>query len=86
VAANIVCTKPAKLYHLTHFGKAFDVSADLHDLSRCPVGLVSAGVKSILDIGRLVYRLFYRDNLSYCCFVRTLEYLVNYLPLVSRDG
>ena len=29
-----------------------DVSADLHELSRCPVGLVSAGVKSILDIGR----------------------------------
>ncbi|CAL1695665.1 unnamed protein product [Somion occarium] len=29
-----------------------DVSADLHELSRCSVGLVSAGVKSILDIGR----------------------------------
>ncbi|KIK28419.1 hypothetical protein PISMIDRAFT_673405 [Pisolithus microcarpus 441] len=29
-----------------------DVSADLHELTRCPVGLVSAGVKSILDIGR----------------------------------
>ncbi|KAL4069655.1 Indigoidine synthase A like protein-domain-containing protein [Scleroderma yunnanense] len=29
-----------------------DVSADLHELARCPVGLVSAGVKSILDIGR----------------------------------
>ncbi|KAF7985334.1 hypothetical protein HWV62_6535 [Athelia sp. TMB] len=29
-----------------------DVSADLHELSRYPVGLVSAGVKSILDIGR----------------------------------
>lgn len=31
-----------------------DVSADLHELARCPVGLVSAGVKSILDIGRYV--------------------------------
>ncbi|KAJ3551335.1 hypothetical protein NM688_g4764 [Phlebia brevispora] len=31
---------------------AMDVSADLYELSRCPVGLVSAGVKSILDIGR----------------------------------
>lgn len=31
---------------------AMDVSADLPELSRCPVGLVSAGVKSILDIGR----------------------------------
>ncbi|KAF9044596.1 indigoidine synthase A-like protein [Hymenopellis radicata] len=29
-----------------------DVSADLFELSRCEVGLVSAGVKSILDIGR----------------------------------
>ncbi|KAI0778267.1 indigoidine synthase A-like protein [Trametes elegans] len=29
-----------------------DISADLHELIRCPVGLVSAGVKSILDIGR----------------------------------
>ncbi|KIY51953.1 indigoidine synthase A-like protein [Fistulina hepatica ATCC 64428] len=29
-----------------------DISADLQELSRTPVGLVSAGVKSILDIGR----------------------------------
>ncbi|KAG5647939.1 hypothetical protein DXG03_006973 [Asterophora parasitica] len=29
-----------------------DVSADLNELTRCPVGLVSSGVKSILDIGR----------------------------------
>jgi len=34
---------------------SMDVSADLHELTRCPVGLVSAGVKSILDIGRFVY-------------------------------
>jgi hypothetical protein len=31
-----------------------DISADLHELGRCPVGLVSAGVKSILDIGRSI--------------------------------
>ncbi|KAF8168155.1 indigoidine synthase A-like protein [Crassisporium funariophilum] len=31
---------------------SLDISADLQELSRCPVGLVSAGVKSILDIGR----------------------------------
>lgn len=31
-----------------------DVSADLNELSRSSVGLVSAGVKSILDIGRSV--------------------------------
>ena len=29
-----------------------DISADLQELARCPVGLVSAGVKSILDVGR----------------------------------
>lgn len=29
-----------------------DVSADLHELTRCPVGVVSAGVKSVLDIRR----------------------------------
>jgi pseudouridylate synthase / pseudouridine kinase len=34
--------------------QAMDVSADLPELSRCPVALVSAGVKSILDIGRFV--------------------------------
>nr|GAT44149.1 indigoidine synthase A-like protein [Mycena chlorophos] len=31
---------------------SLDISADLQELTRCPVGLVSAGVKSILDIGR----------------------------------
>ncbi|KAK7059005.1 hypothetical protein VNI00_001629 [Paramarasmius palmivorus] len=31
---------------------SMDVSADLFELTRCPVGLVSSGIKSILDIGR----------------------------------
>uniref|UniRef100_A0A0W0F5L2 Putative indigoidine synthase A-like protein n=1 Tax=Moniliophthora roreri TaxID=221103 RepID=A0A0W0F5L2_MONRR len=31
---------------------SMDVSADLYELTRCPVGLVSSGIKSILDIGR----------------------------------
>lgn len=31
---------------------SMDISADLHELTRCSVGLVSCGVKSILDIGR----------------------------------
>ncbi|KDR84935.1 hypothetical protein GALMADRAFT_233410, partial [Galerina marginata CBS 339.88] len=31
---------------------SMDISADLHELTRCPVGLVSSGVKSILDIRR----------------------------------
>lgn len=33
---------------------ALDISADLQELSRCPLALVSSGVKSILDIGRYV--------------------------------
>ena len=35
-----------------HRGAAtsFDVSADLHELARCPLALVSAGCKSVLDI------------------------------------
>ena len=40
---------------------AMDISADLHELTRCPVGLVSAGVKSILDIGRLVFNGLFDD-------------------------
>jgi hypothetical protein len=31
---------------------AFDISADLTELSHTPILLVSAGVKSILDVGR----------------------------------
>ncbi|KAJ3919349.1 indigoidine synthase A-like protein [Lentinula edodes] len=31
---------------------SMDISADLQELARCPVGLVSSGAKSILDIGR----------------------------------
>lgn len=39
---------------------ALDISADLQELTRCPVGLVSSGVKSILDIGRYVVKISYR--------------------------
>lgn len=54
-----------------------DVSADLGELSRCPVGLVSSGVKSILDIRRSV--LFHPVRLTLTFFHhRTLEYLVRY--------
>jgi hypothetical protein len=38
--------------------KAMDISADLQELARCPVGLVSAGVKSILDIGRYTFQAY----------------------------
>ncbi|GFT21278.1 pseudouridine-5'-phosphate glycosidase [Nephila pilipes] len=40
-----------------------DVSADLHELSRTPITVVSAGVKSILDIGRT---LEYLETLGVC--------------------
>lgn len=57
---------------------ALDISADLPELTRCPVALVSAGVKSILDIGRSVSQFISFPNfpdptLNKC---RTLEYLV----------
>ena len=35
-----------------HHGDAMDISADLTELSRTPVALVCAGIKSILDIPR----------------------------------
>lgn len=31
---------------------SLDISADLFELSRCAIMVVSAGIKSILDIGR----------------------------------
>lgn len=37
---------------LIFFLTALDISADLAELGRTPVAVVSAGVKSILDIGR----------------------------------
>ena len=38
-------------------GRTFDISADLTELSTTPVAVVSAGVKSILDIGLTLERL-----------------------------
>lgn len=34
------------------FFAALDISADLVELGRTPVAVISAGVKSILDVGR----------------------------------
>ncbi|GIY61192.1 hypothetical protein CDAR_249841 [Caerostris darwini] len=42
---------------------SMDISADLHELSRTPIAVVSAGVKSILDIGRT---LEYLETLGVC--------------------
>jgi pseudouridine-5'-phosphate glycosidase/pseudouridine kinase len=54
VAARIVCYIQYLREIMFSFllVAAMDISADLHELTRCPVGLVSAGVKSILDIRR----------------------------------
>ncbi|KAI0094835.1 indigoidine synthase A-like protein [Irpex rosettiformis] len=57
-----------------------DISADLPELSRCPVGLVSAGVKSILDIGRT---LEYLETLG----VPVVSYGADEFPaFYSRDS
>ena len=39
---------------ITDLSSALDISADLQELARSRVGMVSAGAKSILDIGRYV--------------------------------
>lgn len=51
IVSSAVYNKPSILMT---FKSAMDISADLHELTRCSVGVVSAGVKSILDIGRYV--------------------------------
>jgi hypothetical protein len=58
---------------------ALDISADLQELTRCPVGLVSSGVKSILDIGRYVIKIGYLKWGILIVFIRTLEYLVSFM-------
>jgi pseudouridine-5'-phosphate glycosidase len=62
-AENHVCCHPTDSNGLMYLPpqEAMDVSADLHELTRCPVGLVSSGVKSILDIGRTL------EYLVSCC-------------------
>ena len=53
---KIVCALPLILTKLIlAIVKAMDISADLQTLARHPIALVSAGVKSILDIGRFVF-------------------------------
>ena len=46
---------------------ALDVSADLTELGRTPVAVISAGVKSILDIGRTLEYLVTNIFLGYFC-------------------
>ena len=42
-----------------------DISADLTELGRTPVAVVSAGIKSILDIGRTLEYLVCTFNFLY---------------------
>ena len=59
VAATMICASRAGIKVFVtggiggvHFGDDWDVSADLTELSKTPVIVVCAGVKSILDINR----------------------------------
>ena len=59
VAATMICANIAGIKVFAtggiggvHYGNDWDVSADLTELSRTPVIVVCAGVKSILDINR----------------------------------
>jgi len=49
---SVIIIRPIRHVRTKLLFQAMDVSADLQELARCPVGLVCAGVKSILDIGR----------------------------------
>lgn len=61
---------------------SMDVSADLNELGRTPVTVVSAGVKSILDVGRTLEYLEtqgkkcsvkkHANFLKYICFPKPL--------------
>lgn len=44
---------------------AMDISSDLIDLGRTPVAVISAGVKSILDIKRTLEYLVFYTSLKY---------------------
>ena len=68
---------------LISFLTAMDISADLTELSRTPVAVVSAGVKSILDIGRtLEYLVGVKSILD---IGRTLDYLVIVKSILDID-
>ncbi|KAH6917520.1 indigoidine synthase A family protein [Coprinopsis sp. MPI-PUGE-AT-0042] len=52
---------------------SLDISADLQELSRCPVGLVSSGCKSILDIGRTLEYLVESAGVPVVAYGQTKE-------------
>lgn len=55
-SCKLTCVSPAGL----------DVSADLTELGRTPITVVSAGVKSILDIGRTLEYLVRNISSLFC--------------------
>lgn len=61
-----------------------DVSADLNELGRTPITVISAGVKSILDIGRTleyletqVYSYFFTNYLYFLTLALILTYFLS---------
>lgn len=65
-----------------------DVSADLTELGRTPIAVVSAGIKSILDIGRTLEYLETQVTplleLPYCLIQRELLSLDTELTSIPR--
>lgn len=58
--------------------ETFDISADLTELGRCPVAVVSSGVKSILDIAKtLEYLVSYSLGLAKYETSNLVFFLVN---------
>ncbi|MCL4129241.1 UNVERIFIED_CONTAM: hypothetical protein GTU68_002014 [Idotea baltica] len=54
-----------------------DVSADLTELGRTPVTVVSAGVKSILDVGRTLEYLETQGSFRFCTGFRRVFLFIN---------
>lgn len=74
--------------------KSFDISADLEELKRTNVAVVSAGVKSILDIGLTLEKLEtfgvpvlgYKTEEFPAFYSRKSGYKANYKIKSARDG
>lgn len=66
--------------HNYHFDAAMDISSDLTELGKTPVAVISAGVKSILDIARtLEYLVLFFAHSSFL-----INFTVGASPKVFR--
>ncbi|HKL76446.1 MAG TPA: pseudouridine-5'-phosphate glycosidase [Halanaerobiales bacterium] len=103
VAATMICAEMAGINIFVTGGvggvhrgadKSFDISADLEELKRTNVAVVSAGVKSILDIGLTLEKLEtfgvpvlgYKTEEFPAFYSRKSGYKPNYKIKSAKDG